>query len=847
MLNQKRITLILRVNLALAFAEGLLVLWSFLEEPSESTSAVFFGFSYLRLVLILVVLSLLLTILVLLFGSFRNSWQAEAGEKFLVRLANQRWIFWIFTLWLAISYVLLFSSEQQLGSLSSYRERLLPLLLWLVALSVQFGFVLLYLRGIKLTALQDHRDVLIPALVILTLFGLLLLVITLTRIGLTPDNVYWQGPGTPILLHQVFLAGIASALFYWFIARTNLGRSTKLDVVVFLALWGFACLIWLSQPAKLTYFSLEPKEPNFQIYPFSDALIYDSTAHEFLIGKPIPGDFWVKPLYSLFLALLHLFSGNNYALLVSLQVAILAIIPSFVYMLTTHLDQRLAGLVAALLIIIRERNAMALSNVIQVSHSKLLLSDVFAMGEMIILVWLVVWWLQHPVERRAAPFAVGGMLGLLILTRGHPVLMIPFIFLVGFIVLKPNLRLWYESSLRIILGLSLVLIPWFWHTYQFTGKIAFQDPSSPYARNDTLVKLYTQSSNSAVDPVSPNSSSYEEFQSQAFKSMLEHPVDVTYFTSTHYFHNMIFSYLYLPESFQIEDLNAYVKRLPFWNRWDGFIPAETRVLLLLNFAVLSLGISVAWKRVNRLMFAPLVLGAAYNLSIAVARRSGWRFILPADWITLIFYAIGLIQFIVIIQSFVNQRVEQPDGSVISLPPSSESIFHQQSPVMFGLPFFLIAMGLVLGHHLFPLHYPVKNTQELLQDYDSTARVASNPEFASLKTLVQRGDATIFYGRALYPIYLGANEGMVNFNWASFAPKPYKRLAFYLVGPQSTSVNLPMESPPFSFPDGVSVIVVGCKAETGDINALAVLIQGASPIHYIRESFPTPACPLPEPN
>jgi hypothetical protein len=90
---------------------------------------------------------------------------------------------------------------------------------------------------------------------------------------------------------------------------------------------------------------------------------------------------------------------------------------------------------------IRERNAMALANVIQVSHSKLLLSDAFALAEMIILVWLILWWLQRPAERRAAPIAVGGMLGILVLTRGHPILIFPFILLVSFLVLKPNFKL----------------------------------------------------------------------------------------------------------------------------------------------------------------------------------------------------------------------------------------------------------------------------------------------------------------------------------------------------------------------------------------------------------------------
>jgi hypothetical protein len=669
------------------------------------------------------------------------------------------------------------------------------------------------------------------------------LFIYLTRIGLTPDHVYWQGPGTPLLMYQILLAVLAAILICSLIERTNLGKSSRLDWVIFFGLWGIACLAWLSQPAQLTYFSLEPGEPNFQSYPFSDALIYDSTSHEFLIGKPMPADLWVKPVYSLFLALLHLFAGENYALLASVQVVILAVIPSFVYLVTTLLDRRLAGLTAAFFVIIRERNAIALADVIQVSHSKLLLSDVFAMGEMVLLVCLAVWWLKQPLERRAAPIAVGGMLGLLILTRGHPILIIPFVFLVSFIVLRPNLKLWYESSFRIALGLSIVLIPWFWRTYQSTGKVTFQDPASPYAVNDTLVKLYTDSSDSNADTVSEVSPSYGEFQSQAFRSFFEHPRDVVYFTSAHYFHNAIFSYIYLPQSFQIEELSRYVRRLPFWDRpWDGSVPMESQVLILLNFAVLSLGLSVAWKKVNKVVLVPLILGMAYNLSIAVPRRSGWRFILPADWVTLVFYAIGLIQLIVIMQAVARQRFEQMNGPHAFLSESSPSNRRGQSLVMFGLPFFLLAIGLVYGHRLFGSPYPPKSQQELLQAYQNVSPSASDAEITMLKGFLQHDGATIVHGKALYPMYLKTEEGMVNVNWPSFAPQPYDRLAFYLIGPQSISVNLPIDSPPLYFPDGASVIVIGCKVELGDINAVSILVEGDSPVYYVSEGFSTSSCP-----
>lgn len=841
--NEKRITLILRWNLALACAAGLFVLWSYLKEPSEPGSAVLFGFSYLRLILIGVVLFLLIGMLILLVGSFRNSPQAQKYQKRFEALIDQKTAFWIAILWMVASYVLLFLSDHQLGSLASYRGRLLPILVWLAVLSVQFSLILFYFRGMNVGALREYRSIWLPALVLVILFGLLLLVITFTRMGLTSDNVYWGGPGTPILLHQVFLAVLAAIVIHWLIESTQLGKSNKRDLVIFLGLWGLAFLMWMTQPARLTYFSLEPREPNFQVYPFSDALIYDSTAQEFLIGKPMPADLWVKPIYSLFLAFLHLVSGNNYALLMAFQVVILAIIPSFMYLLTTHLDQRQTGLVAAFFVIIRERNAMALSDVIQVSHSKLLLSDVFAMGEMILLVWLVMWWLQRPLERRAVPVAIGGLLGLLILTRGHPILIIPFLFLISFLLLRPNLKLWYESSLWITLGLSLLLVPWFWHTYRSTGQFTFQDPSSPYAVNDTLVKLYSQSSEAGPNAGSESSPSFEKFQSQAFLSLIEHPADVAYFTSAHYFRNGIFSFIYLPGSLRIEGLNSYVKGLTFWDQsWDGSMSSETWMLILFNAIVLALGLSTAWKKAGRLILAPLILGVAYNLSIAVARRSGWRFILPVDWVTLVFYAIGFVQFIVLIRLIVNPQSEQSESVDMRLPASPRPGSYRRSLVLFGLPFLLIAIGLVSGHRLFPSRYPVKTPQNLLQDYQTASQNISGIEIRELQDFLGQEGGTILHGKALYPIYFRAEDGMVNFNWPGFAPQPYSRLAFYLIGPQSMSVSLPMESAPEYFPDGASVIVIGCKTENGNINAISVLVQDDPPIHYNSGRISTSACP-----
>jgi hypothetical protein len=121
----------------------------------------------------------------------------------------------------------------------------------------------------------------------------------------------------------------------------------------------------------------------------------------------------------------------------------------------------------------------------------------------------------------------------------------------------------------------------------------------------------------------------------------------------------------------------------------------------------------------------------------------------------------------------------------------------------------------------------------------------------LDNFLKTDGAVIAYGQALYPSFLEADkEGLddswpVYYFWPSYKPKPFSRVIFNLNGPKSAGVILPMTSPPSSFPDGADVIVIGCLAESGEVNALAVLIQSVSPIHYISEPFPKLTCPISE--
>ena len=839
----------LRLSLSLAFLEGLFVLWNFLTAPSEAGSVVFLQYSLLRLILLSVALSLLLAILFLLFASFRMNWRDQKWGKLIDSLWDRTETFWVLLVLGGLTYFLLFASDQKLESFTSYRERLYPMLVWFGLMALQFILGFIFVKGFGSGVLQIYRESLSPAWVALLLLTLLIAFIALTKIGLTPDLIYWQGPGVPLLISQVIVAWLAALLFNNLVVRFGETNRRRVNVVACIVLWALAVFLWWSQPARISYNVLEPNPPNFQSYPFGDAILYDTAAHEFLTGTALPNDFWVKPLYSFFLAFLHIFSGENYELLVFLQITILAVIPTLVYSLVILLGNRTAGVVVSLLVILREQNSIALSNAIQVSHLKLLLSDVFSMGLVVLLVWLLFRWFERSNERRFEPLMIGGALGLLTLTRGHPILLLPIILVVIFIFNATSFRQRWGRAGLFVAGVMLVLLPWLWRINETTGRLALQSPVSPYSAN--LAGLYSLTPSLAnpeaftTDVSSQTLEQSDAQNQQVLEFMLKHPDEVVRFVSAHFFHNKIYSYIYLPQSFRVESLRTYVITEPFWGAWFGRLSFQGWVLLVINIALIALGLGTAWRKHKLIALVPLLIGMGYNASVSVGRISGWRFILPADWITLVYFSIGLIQFSYIVGFVVNHSAQDVStrDEIHTVEKSSVGWVRAAG---FAILFLLIGTAVTYGNQLFSHRYPIQSEEQVMGEYLRMAEsLGGSFTENELNSFLQSGRAVIMNGQAIYPYFLKSNLGPINHAWPAYKPRPYNRVVFYLVGSKSFSVVLPIPSAEFDFPDGADVIVLGCSNDSGDMEALSVLITGDLPMLYTREQMPELMCPLPE--
>jgi hypothetical protein len=825
--------------------EGLFVFWSLLSEPSEIQSAVLFGFSPLRLILLSVVLVSCMVLLISGVAFLSGRGQDHRMGGFIWDVMDQKTTFWILLLLVGIIYISLFSQYKPLEYFYPFRERLLPLLIWMGLASIQALLSYLYLRCMGLDLFQTFRGVLVPAFIALMLMVLLIAFIFLSGMGLTPDSRFWQNAGVPILLPQVILILAVAWGLVSFLHHFRFQSAVNFDRMISIGLWAIACFAWLSQPSKPSYNSLPPSAPNFQTYPFGDAMVYDITAHEFLVGNPIPNEFGVKPLYSLFLASLHLASGENYNTLISLQIAVLALTPVFVYRITLLVGNRLAGVLAALLIIIRERNGIALSNVIEVSHSKLLMSDGFAMGLVAAFLWLFLSWCDNPEKRRAALFASGAVLSLLSLTRGHPIILVPLVICIILFMRYIPIRLRFQGIIALAVGVLLPLIPWFLRIYEISGKLAIQDPASSYTTH--FARSYSPEADIPIRLEGETDKEYyERINEQAQQFIAQHPDQVAKFVLSHVMHNTVLSYVYLPHSFTIENLREYIYKASFWRDWSGRLHGQEIALLSLNILLIALGIGKAWNNKHLIALMPLLIGAGYNFSVSVGRVSGWRYIQPADWVTLIYYAVGLAQLCFII-NFILERTTQ-----MALDSASEPLQASKSPARewsqnAGVVFTFVSIGVLLtyGHLLFVGRFPVKSVDQLFAEYsnaiDLPDQFASDDEFF---TLVQTGAIKIMRGDAIYPYYMKENAEVLNHFLPGFKQRPFDRLVFYLAGRESSFVILPVSSAKYVIHDGAGVIVIGCPTDADVVNAISVLVTGDRPVLLTGTLSPDQICPRP---
>jgi hypothetical protein len=835
--------------------EGLVNLASLFRLPADPKNALLFGYSASRLGLI--ILLFLLCFTCLWFG-FTSQFNAVWRARWLDHHSSNEKTYWKATtlalVILAGAWIFLVITQgYPKGALLPIHDRLAPFIDFVLLAGGQFVICITILRyGISFRWSFAEKPLLVSALIVWAALASGWIFVLLTGYGIVSDSMGWGRRGVPLLSWQValvwLLALIFSVLSLKFKARIPPEKPRwwvrHLDWIIAIALWALAAGLWMSQPTDLYS---QNHLPNHESYPSRDSAFYELVAQSILSGNGfLQSEVVPRPLYILSLAIFHLVVGNSYLGIILLQTLILALFPVVLYWIGKTVHSRLAGVFIALLGILRELTAIQATSFGYVSNSKLIMSDFPSALAIAILVLLIIRWLQDPARRRIYPLLVGGMLGAVILVRSQAALFGPFIVFFSWLVYKKNWKRWFLDGLLVTLGVMLVVTPWLWRSWNLTGALLFDRP-----RQVAMISQRYTSTVQELDlpPATGESdAAYTARLSQDIRAFaIQHPGIVLNFMTNHFTRNLIDSVLVVPINFKMDNYKDNLLPVtPFWQDWDIKLNAGSGLLLILNLLLIGLGLAYAWHIMGWAGLSPLAIYLVYDLSNAMARNSGHRFILPVDWIIYFYYGLGAAQLLVYLGAMLgktrllahaNSAPEKAAGW------SEKQAFPWRNALIFGIFFLGLGLTVDLTKLVFPTRYPTQDNYGIIKAITQPGNNnAPGLDAATLTNFLSQPGAVALWGRGLFPAMYEPGERTIGY--PSMEARNYERLGFELIVPSYYHVSLRMPKSPGYFPNASDVIVIGCAEKDNYVDAIAIQVMGDKTVQYTSPAPIQWKCPQP---
>ena len=685
-----------------------------------------------------------------------------------------------------------------------------PVSIWFYISFIQLIFFIVF--GIVLPSGSGDKKAFLISIASIAAIWLLIVV---TRIGLNPDDRYWNVAGVPVLLNQlvliIFLVLLGDLILVKIKAHTG-GRTPGvwLDVVICLLLWVGAVWLWNQAPFSNSFFAEGPYPPNQDYYPYSDAALTDLGGQYMLIGERLEYPYFTeKPLYTFFLGLLHQFVGQNYWTTTTWQIVCFAIFPVILYLLGKEFYHRLFGLSLALFAVVKEYNAIFSTFKISVSNSRLYLSEFPTMILMALLALILLKWFKKPQKQSPWTILSGAVLGFALMVRTNALVLVPCVMLMALFVYKFQWKQIWPAWGIFILGFILAIAPWtaynrieygidpFSYKIQAVIQTRFlhvkQSPApTGLEANDPIllgVRTPQTSESPRVAPRLVNTPS------------LILPKNAIEIVAGHFFNNEIKALFIMP--FQLYPLELTpVLGQAYWDEpvtWQGEMPLSAGLAFAANLTLIGLGISAAWHKNRWAGLIPLLINVGYYLSNALGRTSGSRYLLPADWTLYFYFLLGLAALWRGLILKTSPAVQVEPTPVVEQGAAR----HEWRGLLFtGLVILVVASPIPLINISYPKLYTEKNEERTLATLYQSAIFAQRPELVDqVSDLIDQENGMVFIGRMLYPRY------------RDFARLEATGLFLTVLQPELTEVFFHFDEDDLTeMLPGQDVIIVGCKKD-----------------------------------
>ena len=841
----------------------LLVLILSLRSGSESEGAVLLGYSLERLIFGGGLLLLFFVFAITTGVLFR---QPDVSKKVWgMVFADQRSAaraFWVSGLIFLLTYITLFLPDYRLGKLAGYVAQLRPTIIWLAAASA-LTILLIFFEVEKRPLIHQPatKTVFWMWAIVLTIFVLAALIPFTFGLGMQAPEDYWYPTGVPVMGLQVICSLLAGVWTMRFERNRKNGLTNRFDLFICIILWIATAIFWASEPIRPNYFM--PDTADNPMLPYSDSANFDIGSQYALIGQGLfNGRYFDRALYIAFLTYLHMLFGQDFESMLFAQAIIFAIFPVIVFLIGRELHSRALGVSAAILVLMRGLNSLLGATWLDTASPKMMLTDFAAAIGVAAIVLFTLKWLKDPSRGTAAIWA-GASLGLTIMLRTNVVVLIPVILVCFWFIWRRAGKILLISALLFVIGMLSATTPW---------DIRNRSNGIPmfyvyYSRIELVLKARYGINGGAFTPPASSPEVASNIAKAPAGNIRQRMIELedtprcsngVCKVANHLFHNYITSVLYLPTSFVLDDLWNTVKlSTPYWsNSWRGEgVGLTAGSFIFFNLAMISLGVAAGWEKNKLMAFVPLILFGAYLASNSLALTSGGRYIVPADWILLVYFMLGLLMVVDWLLQHVGFVPASSRDELKVGPNNFVPQFAGQVNGMIGAFFIVVFLGTLvpLSEVPFTRRYQNESVSETLDRLEQVDALEKSPfSREELEKFLMQPDAVLRVGRLLYPRYYFGGEGEDDRHYP-YVKLEYPRLVFQVIGPffdGRENVIIAGDKPRYDM-HALDVVVVGCMSSLNidrsrNVDGLLVFVLSDDVDVYDRKPSHELKCPLAAP-
>ena len=842
-----------------------------LKIPADQKNAIWLGLSFERLLLLF--LFLIIT-LIALFLAIRLSRRSDRSDTWHQWINKHPVLIQRSSASLAVVFgLLLICPDYRFVQFAMVYQRLRPvvLLIFWAAFSALVVFILFSRDNIR-TSIRAYLRTLFgkPFLVFFLIFIATALFIRLSGWGITAGNEAWYENAIPIQFQQVVLMICLGYFGAGIVRKIQWRKFFRSRTVHFFSIWILAALIWSLAPMKPHFFAPGPYPPNFEFYPYSDALHNDIAAQTALFGFGFNnGGIVLKPIVTFVIYLCHILTGNAMNASLYLQSALFGVLPAILYLIASDIAGGFCGFLAAGLMILQEWNALNTTEILTV-HSRLEMSEFLSQVLFASFALFILRWYRNGKNQIVYAAAAGGMLGLLIYTRFNFLAMLPAVILYSLIVFYKHKRKALSGILIFIVSFGICTAPWLIRSYQITGTFSPEIWGSfkavivdqrlkpilqPTTSQEEIPSINATEPTVEVAPVQAPAKPVEVIQpteipgeTQSATEVEEsglrfsvHPLIDT--IGNHFLHNLSAILFMLPVQVQLDDLDhLYSAEDSVWQqRWNGDLTGAQVLMVVINLAILSIGLSIIWNARRWAGLSFIFLGVVYAAALGLARTSGGRYLVPLNWVIIVLFSIG------IGGGFRKINPEIPSGSEYTYAQYNVKGRNTHSKLILTMTgFCLVYCSMILIEKTsVPAIYP-ESQEEAITAFKT---VFPDIDWAQAEKQLSDGEMSLFQGNALYPRFYYFNQGEHGTDKA-YVNKPYSRMVFrLLMSNDQTDVVLPLDVIPEDFPNHARISVIGCLQNSDPyFQALAIIgdTDGKESFSYLRDPLQAFSCPVAEP-